>query len=83
MPHVVSLILFLMSLGSMSHVDFKKCPCRRVEFRGRGPLLPSSNGKSVRWIQAYRVTIICQVFYIIYSTSHEMKPVESFYYRGY
>ena len=28
---------FLMSLGSMLHVDFKKCPCRRVEFRGQGP----------------------------------------------
>ena len=24
LPHVVSLIFFLMSLGSMSHVDFKK-----------------------------------------------------------
>ena len=38
-PHVVSLTFFLMSLGSMSHVDFKKCPCRRVECRGRGPYL--------------------------------------------
>ena len=33
----MSLIFFLMSLGSMSHVSLKKCPCRRVEFRGRGP----------------------------------------------
>ena len=33
----MSLILFLMSLGSMSHVDFKKGPCRPVEFRGQGP----------------------------------------------
>ena len=37
-PHVVSLIFFLMSLGYMSHVNFKKCPCCRIEFRGRGPL---------------------------------------------
>ena len=31
------LILFVMSLGSMSHVDFKKSLCRSVEFRGQGP----------------------------------------------
>ena len=37
MTRVMSLILFLMSLGSMSHVNFKKGPCRRVEFRGLGP----------------------------------------------
>ena len=37
MAHVVSLILILMSLGSMSHFDFKKCPCRCVEFRSREP----------------------------------------------
>ena len=30
-------LFLLMSLGSMSHVDLKKCPCRRVEFRDRGP----------------------------------------------
>ena len=33
----MSLIQFLMSLGSMSHVDFKKGPYRHVEFRGQGP----------------------------------------------
>ena len=33
----MSLILFLMSLGSMSHVDFKKGPCQPVEFKGQGP----------------------------------------------
>ena len=33
----MSLILFLMSLGSMSHVDFKKSPCHHVEFRGQWP----------------------------------------------
>ena len=37
MAHVVSVILFYMSLGSMSHVDFKKRPCRPVDFRGQGP----------------------------------------------
>ena len=29
--------LFLMSLGSMSHGDFKKWPCRRVKFRDQEP----------------------------------------------
>ena len=33
----MSLIISLLSIGSMSHVDFKKWPCRRVEFRGQGP----------------------------------------------
>ena len=33
----MSLISFLMPLGSMSHVDFKKRPCRHVKFRGQGP----------------------------------------------
>ena len=38
--YVVSLILMLISLyiGFMSHVDFKKWPCRWVEFRGREPV---------------------------------------------
>ena len=27
-----------MSLSPMSHVEFKKCPCRPVDFRGQGPL---------------------------------------------
>ena len=38
MPHVMSLISFPMSIGFMSHVDFKKRQCRPVEFRGQGPL---------------------------------------------
>ena len=29
--------IFPMSMGSMSHVDFKKWPCRPVEFKGQGP----------------------------------------------
>ena len=35
-------LLFLkpcrMSIGSMSHVEFKKWPCRPVEFKGQGPV---------------------------------------------
>ena len=31
------LILFPMSIGFMSHVDFKKRPCRPAEFKGQGP----------------------------------------------
>ena len=34
----MSLIFFPMSIGSMSHVDFKKWPCRPVDFKGQGPL---------------------------------------------
>ena len=34
----MSLIFFPMSIGFMSHVDFKKRQCRPVEFRGQGPL---------------------------------------------
>ena len=37
MSHVMSLINFPTSIGSMSHVDFKKWPCRRVEFKGQEP----------------------------------------------
>ena len=33
----MSLICFLMSLGSMSHVGFKKSPFCHVEFKGLGP----------------------------------------------
>ena len=37
MPYVMSLIIIPMSIGSMSHVDFKKWLCRPVEFRGKSP----------------------------------------------
>ena len=37
MSHVMSLIVFPMSIGFMSHVDFKKKPCRPVDFKGQGP----------------------------------------------
>ena len=36
----MSLYLIPMSLGSMSHVDFKKWPCRSVGFQGEGPHQP-------------------------------------------
>ena len=29
---------FLMSISSMSHVDFKKCLCGYVDFKGQWPL---------------------------------------------
>ena len=37
MPHVVSVIFFLMSIGFISSVDFKKWPCRPAEFKVQGP----------------------------------------------
>ena len=33
----MSVIFFLMSISYMSHVDFKKCLCRPVNFKGQGP----------------------------------------------
>ena len=30
----MSIIFVLMVIGSMSHVDFKKLPCRPAEFKG-------------------------------------------------
>ena len=33
----MSLIFFPVSIGFMSHVDFKKRQCRPVEFKGQGP----------------------------------------------
>ena len=43
----MSLIFFPMSLGSMSHVDFKKWQCRPVDFKGQGlpPCRPSPIGR--------------------------------------
>ena len=32
----------LMSIGLMSHVNFKKRPCRPVDFKGQGPILTPS-----------------------------------------
>ena len=37
MACVMSIVFFCMSIGSMLHVDFKKWPCRLVEFKGQGP----------------------------------------------
>ena len=42
MAHVLSLIFFPMSIGFMSHVDFKKRPCRPVDFKGQWPLSEST-----------------------------------------
>ena len=33
----MSLVFFPTSIGVMSHVDFKKWPCRLVDFKGQGP----------------------------------------------
>ena len=39
MSYVVSLFFLAMSISPTSHVDFKKWPCRCVEFRGQGPYI--------------------------------------------
>ena len=38
-----------MSLSPMSHVEFKKVPCRPVDFRGQGPYHNTSEGYRVRY----------------------------------
>ena len=37
MAHVMSLVFFPMSIGFMSHVNFKKRPWRPVKFKGQEP----------------------------------------------
>ena len=44
MAYVMSIVFFLMSIGSMSHVEFKKQPCRPVEFNGQRPFLSLTSG---------------------------------------
>ena len=39
----MSLLFFPMSIGFMSHVNFKKWPCRPVDFKGQGPLQGSKS----------------------------------------
>ena len=41
MSPVMSLVFFPMSIGFMSHVDFKKWPCHPFEFNGQGPHVDS------------------------------------------
>ena len=35
----MSVVFFLVSIGVMSPVNFKKCLCHPVEFKGQGPIL--------------------------------------------
>ena len=41
---MLSLISFLIKLGSMLYVDFRKSRCRPVEFRGQGPFQKDERG---------------------------------------
>ena len=41
--YVMSFIISLLLIDPMSHVGFKKWPCHRVEFRGRGPQWSTCN----------------------------------------
>ena len=53
--YVMLFVFFLLSIGPMSHVDFKKYPCRRVEFRGPGHPLRKT-GWFVFFFKAYSPT---------------------------
>ena len=47
-PYVMSLIFILMSLGSMSHVNFKKRLRRHVKFKHQGSYCVGSQTLSVK-----------------------------------
>ena len=44
MPYVVSPFFLVMSITPMSYVDFKKWPCRCVNFMGQGPSDAQASG---------------------------------------
>ena len=44
MAYVMLMIFFLVSIGSMSHVDVKKWPWRPVKFKGQGPFVIEASG---------------------------------------
>ena len=63
-PMSCPLSFFLMSLGPMSHVKFKKYPCCRVEYRGQGPYLSMYSGTYTYITQLYLVCLaVCQYSY--------------------
>ena len=53
----MSLIFSLISIGLMSHVDFKKGSCRPIDFKGQGPPLPLEPGSSLPGAKVY--TCLC------------------------
>ena len=55
----MSLIFFPMSIGFMSHVDFKKWPCRRVEFKGQGPQMLLAGESSSLFVGIAPLVIHC------------------------
>ena len=44
----MSEIFIFMSIGFMSHVDFKKCPCRPVDVKGQGPYEKRCRGGAIQ-----------------------------------
>ena len=69
---VMSIVFFLMSIGSMSHVEIKKQPCRPVKFNDQGPF---------NWLRPLvRIAIPCPLYIEeIYDTNRDggMKVVLS------
>ena len=51
-------ILFLMSIKSMSHVDFKKWPYCPVEFKGQEPPFVGFNNLAARHVTDGKVSIM-------------------------
>ena len=54
--HVMSLIFFPMSIGSMPHVDFKKWPCRRVKSKVKGPSSGGLPQQTLRELRRFNKT---------------------------
>ena len=65
MAHVVLIIFFPISISFMSHVDFKKWPCRPVESKGQG----------LSYIRVYCATSEVQklFFYMTFGLSNLVK----------
>ena len=47
-----------MSLSLMSHVEFKKCPCRRVVFRGQWPHLRGDGSEALSGNVTHRSLLV-------------------------
>ena len=59
--HVTNTFSYMSIISSMSHVDFKKWPCRPVKFKGQGPpqwMPPAVTRFTVDWVLC---TFIIQV----------------------
>ena len=63
----MSFIFIRLSLDPMSHVDLKKWPCRRVEFKGQDPLWSKAGmGNDGMWASNRNIFIMYYDSYMKY-----------------